>query len=103
MSTKQTQAKKAAVAPNNISGGGEEDDLGVLIYKESQLRKAEAAAIAVESKKTSTASTHRRTSTRKRSPVNNQGEKSSPVPKRKGPAIGSKRENSLEEDRPGKR
>ena len=51
MSTKQSQAKKV-VAPND---SGEEDDLGALIYRESQLRKVEAAA-AAESKKASTAS-----------------------------------------------
>ena len=33
-------------------GGGEEEDWGVLIYGESQLRKAEAAATDAESKKT---------------------------------------------------
>jgi len=44
------------VVPNIVSG---EDAMyvGVLIYRESQLRKAEAAA-AAESEKTSTASTH---------------------------------------------
>ena len=51
MSTKQRQSKK--LVPN-VSG--DEDDVGVLIYRESQLRKAEAAA-AAESEKTSTAST----------------------------------------------
>jgi hypothetical protein len=51
-------------------GGGEEDDLGVLIYRESQLRKAEAEAIAAESKKTlSCASPRRTTSTRKKRTV----------------------------------
>ena len=44
MSTEQSHAKKP---PNEA---GEEDDLSALIYRESQLRKAEAAA---ESKKKS--------------------------------------------------
>ncbi len=37
----------------------EEDDVGALIYREVQLRKAEAAAAAAKSKKTSSASAHR--------------------------------------------
>ena len=84
MSTKQSQAKKV-VAPNN---SGEEDDLGALIYRESQLRKVEAAA-AAESKKASTASsTHHRTSTRKISHVKpdekpSTGQPSKVDPKRK--------------------
>lgn len=58
----------------------EEDDVGALIYRESQLRKAEAAATTAE-RKTSTASTHqRRTSTRKRSPVTNHEDISLPMP-----------------------
>ena len=72
----ESQAKKV-VAP----GGEDDDDLGVLVYRESQLRKAEAAASA-KNKETSTASTHHRhrtsTSTTKRSPVNHDGEKSLP-------------------------
>ena len=59
MSTRQSKAKNV-VAPNDR----EEDDLGVLIYRGSQLRKAEAA-IAAESKKKSTVSAATRTSTRK--------------------------------------
>ena len=79
MSTKQSQAKKV-VAPNN---SGEEDDLGALIYRESQLRKVEAAA-AAESKK----ATHHRTSTRKISHVKpdekpSTGQPSKVDPKRK--------------------
>ena len=58
MSTKQSQATDVASTNNS---GEEEEDLGALIYRESQLRKAEAAAIAIESKNTRTASTHRRT------------------------------------------
>jgi lipopolysaccharide export LptBFGC system permease protein LptF len=62
----QSQAKKMVALASNDRG---EDDLGVLmIYRESQLRKAEAATAAVTmSKRTSTASasTHHRTLTRK--------------------------------------
>ena len=50
------------MAPPNKSTEKDGDDVGTL-YRESQLREAEAAA--VESKKT-TASTHRRKSTRKK-------------------------------------
>ena len=39
MSTKQSKAKKKVVAPNE--SGEEEEDLGALIYREGQLRKAE--------------------------------------------------------------
>ena len=50
--------------------------MGVLIYRESQLRKAEAAVAATDSKKSSTSSAStNRTSTRKRSPVSNHGGK----------------------------
>ena len=54
MSTKQQSQAKKMVAPNK---GGEEDDndVGVLIYRESQLMKAEAA-VAAESKRKSTSS-----------------------------------------------
>ena len=63
-------------SPND---SGDDDDVGALIYRESQLRKAEAAAAAAESKKTSSAASSRnRTSARKRLPVNNQGEELSP-------------------------
>ena len=48
------------VAPNDSRE--DDDDVGALIYRESQLRKAEAEAVAAESKKTSSASTHHRTS-----------------------------------------
>ena len=50
-----------------------EDDIGALIYKESQLRKAEAAAaaavaaLAAEKVENNSSMTHHRTSTRKRS------------------------------------
>eukprot|EP00984_Skeletonema_dohrnii_P029316 scaffold19806_cov74-Skeletonema_dohrnii-CCMP3373.AAC.3 len=91
MSTKQRQSKK--LVPN-VSG--EEDDVGVLIYRESQLRKAEAAA-AVESEKTSTASTHHRTSTRKRSPANNMDDKT-PTDTQLKDSLKRKRESSLEEE-----
>ena len=59
-------SSKTATSTKNV-----EEDLGVLIYRESQLRKAEAAAaIAAESKKTSScASPRRTTSTRKRTVV----------------------------------
>ena len=43
--------------------------MGVLIFRESQHRKAEAAAIAAESKKSSLFASPRRTSTRKRTVV----------------------------------
>eukprot|EP00985_Skeletonema_marinoi_P019167 scaffold10889_cov99-Skeletonema_marinoi.AAC.1 len=71
MLTIQSQANEV-VAPND----NEDDDIGVLIYREFQLRKAEAAA-AAERKTKSTAST-RRTSSRKRLPINydESGEKS---------------------------
>jgi len=54
------------------SKDGEEEDIGALIYRESQFRKAEAAAVAASSatsrkNKTSTASQAGRISTRKRS------------------------------------
>jgi len=91
MSTKQSRAKKVA-APNHSEG--EKDDLGALIYRECQLRKAEAAAAAAESKKKSTVSpSTRRTSTRTRSPVNNEGEKSLSRPQRKGGSKGRKRDS----------
>jgi len=54
----------------------DDDDVGALIYRESQLRKAEAAAAAAERKKTSSASSRsrHRTSAGKRSSVNKQGD-----------------------------
>jgi len=58
-----SKTSKAAVPME----GEEKDDLAALIYRESQLRKAEkAAAAAAKSKKSSSASSRRRTSTRKR-------------------------------------
>jgi len=94
MSTQQSQATEA-IAPNN-SGGEEEEDLGALIYRESQLRKAEIAAEAGKRSLLS-APTPRRTSTRKRTPVNH-GEKSLPSPQRKGVGASKrrKRESSPE-------
>jgi hypothetical protein len=80
------------MAPNEV-GEGEED---ALIYRESRVAAA-------ESKKTSAASTHHGTPTRKRSPANNQGEKPSPNPQRKGGSKGTKRESSLEDDQPRKK
>ena len=86
--------------PNNDSTG-EEEDVGTLIYRESQLRKAEAKA--AERVKASTTSTHqRRTSTRKRSHVANQVEQSFPNPKRRGESK-RKRESSIAEDSPRKK
>ena len=68
MSMKQkAEHLQRMVKPNNDSAVEEEDDVGALINKEIQLRKAEAAVAAAKS-----ASTHRRTSTRKRPPVINQ-------------------------------
>ena len=43
MSTMSRAKKKAVAAPNN--SGKDDDDIGALIYRESQLRKAEAAAL----------------------------------------------------------
>ncbi len=63
--------------------------MGALIYRESQLRKAEAAT---EIKDISSASTHRRTSMRKRLPIN-----MLPCPQRKNIA-NRKRDSSLDED-----
>jgi hypothetical protein len=65
MSSEQNTAKKV-VAPKD--SGGEDDDLGILIYRESQPRKAEAAA--AESKNKLSIASTRRTSTRKRTAVN---------------------------------
>ena len=89
MSTRQSKAKNV-VAPNN----SEEEDMGVLIYREIQLRKAEAAAIAAESKKKSTVSAATRTSTRKRTVVNRDDNTTKRTttrngsPKRKGWKVG---------------
>ena len=83
------------------NGGEEDDDLGALIYREIQLRKAEAAAAAAEKKKTSTASTHHLTSTRKRLPVEHD-DKPLPSPKRNDATKRRKREASLGNDRPKK-
>ncbi len=105
MSTKQrAQAKKmkaAAEAAPNDTTGEDDDDVGVLIYREVQLRKAESAA---ESKNTSTASTHRRTSTRKRTPVQDQNGESLPSSQQQtGASKRRKRESSVEEVRPKKK
>ena len=87
----------------NDSTVEEEEDVGALIYREVQLRKTEAVA----EKKISTASAHRhrRTSTRKRSPVNKWGDKlslSSSSPKCNA-ASKRKPETSMEEDQPRKK
>ena len=91
-------------APNDDSKGEkDDDDVGALIYRESQLRKAEAAAAATETKETSkTASSHHRASARKRSLVKNQGGESLYSPQCSG-ATKRKRESSLEDDRPSKK
>ena len=86
------------VTPNDSSV---EEDVGALIYRESQLRKADAAARAAESKMTSTASTHHRTS-RKRSNVTSQSKESLSIPQRKG-STKRKRDSSLENDLPRKK
>ena len=83
----------------------EEEDVGTLIYRESQLRKAaEAAAAAAADCKlqTSSASTHQRTSTRKRSPVANQGTESLSRPQRKNTSK-RKRKDSLGGNQPRKK
>ena len=70
-------------------------NLGVLIYRESQLRKAEAAAARVKrpcrSKKTHLYLLH------------HQGKSSLPSQQRKGASKRRKQEPSLEEDRPKKK
>ena len=66
VSSKQCDEAESTVTNMAANNSGEEDDLGVLIYRESQLRKAEAAIAAESKKKTSSASTHHRTSTRKK-------------------------------------
>jgi len=61
----------------------EEDDIGALIYKESQLRKREAAAAASAAKKnerSSSASTHRATSTHKTTTAAIRGDSSFATP-----------------------
>jgi hypothetical protein len=62
MSTKRRKLSQATA-----SKVGEEEDLGALIYRESQLRKREAAAAAAveKRKRNSSASTRRATSTRR--------------------------------------
>lgn len=60
-------------------------------------------AAAAERKKTSSASTHQRTSTRERSPVNHDVEKSLPCPQGNDASRGRKRKSSPEEDRPRKK
>ena len=81
--------------------GEEVDDLGALIYREIQLRKAEAAAAVAEKKKTSTASTHRN-STRKRLPFEHD-DKPLPTPKRNDATNRRKREAPMGNDRPKKK
>ncbi len=98
MSTMQSKSlTKKAGSPKDDG----EDDVGALIYREVQLRKAEAAAAAAnESKKTSSASAHRRTSTRKRSPVISRN-KSLPSSKYNGTSK-RKRKSTSEKDLSGK-
>ena len=68
MSTTQSQSQvETMVSPNNHSV--EKEDVVALVYRKIQLRLAEAVAAAAERRK-STASTHQRASTRKRSPAN---------------------------------
>ena len=99
MSTEQSQAKKMEEAPPDDNGEYDDDDVGALIYRESQLRKAEAAAAATETKETSKiASSRHRTLARKRAPFQNQGEESLYGPQRSG-ATKRKRDSSLEVDR----
>ncbi len=75
------------VAPTNIV---EEDDVGALIYREVQLRKAEAAAAAAESKKEQFVSTSTHNSH-----VENSDGKSLPSPKHTGASI-EKHQSMLE-------
>ena len=94
------------MATTNESAVEEEEDVGALIYRESQLRKAEkaVAAVAAESKllQTSTASAHSRTSIRRRPPVTNLGTESLPILQRKK-ASKMKRGVSIAEDPPRKK
>ena len=60
MSTEQRNLSQATASNSG------EDDIGALIYRESQLRKREVtAAAAARTRKKSSASTHRSTSTRR--------------------------------------
>ena len=108
MSTKRnSQAEMKAAAPNDAIGE-DDDDIGVLIYREVQLRKAEAASTADgESKKeASTASFsayQRRTLTRKRTPVQNRSSESLPSPQSNGNFKRKKRLCSNEGGRPRKK
>ena len=62
----QVKVMAVTAAPSDTGENSGSDDVGALIYREVQLRKAEAAAAAAaEHKKTSTASTHQRTSSLK--------------------------------------
>ena len=101
MSTMSQAKMKAVASPNN--SGEDDDDVGALIYRESQLRKAEAAAAAAECKKTSNASTHHRTSTRKRTPVKSQNDASLPSLQCNGATKLKRRESSLKDDGPRKK
>ena len=60
MSAKPSKSTEAAASKDS----DEKEDLGALIYRESQLRKKQAAAVE-NSERSSTASTHRATSTRR--------------------------------------
>ena len=96
--------KAAVAAPSDSIDSSEEDDeedVGALIYREVQLRKAEAAAPAAARRTAST--THHRTSTRKRtSPVATNKVKELPSSQRKSVSK-RKRECSLEDDQPGRK
>eukprot|EP00984_Skeletonema_dohrnii_P014794 scaffold6288_cov131-Skeletonema_dohrnii-CCMP3373.AAC.3 len=85
MSTKKCRLA-AVVAPKE----GKEDDIGALIYRESQLRKKEAAA-AKTSKKNSSASKHRGASTHKDTAAAIRGDSSFATPESRQAAVKSKR------------
>ena len=100
MSTKQTKQKMKAAAEaarNDATGEDDNDDVGALIYREVQLRKAESAA--KKSENTSTASVHqRRTSTRKRTPVHNQSREPLPSGQQHSGASKRMKRGSSDED-----
>ena len=83
--------------------GEDDDDVGALIYRESQLRKAEAAAVAAaaaQRKKISSDSTHHRTSTRKRPSITSRRKESLSRPQRNSTSKRRLEEYSLGEERP---
>eukprot|EP00984_Skeletonema_dohrnii_P021026 scaffold10402_cov64-Skeletonema_dohrnii-CCMP3373.AAC.2 len=76
------------------------DDVGALIYRESQLRKAEAAAAAATQRnKTSSDSTHHRSSTRKRSSITSRSKEPLSRPQRNG-ASKMRLDSSMKDGRP---